>query len=223
MKIRTMGIWAGVIGLAWGGPIQAAEENPVVSTGYTVNVELLIGETGAVEETKVVSSEDEILNGLALNIAGKMRQPVRQKDGVAVKYHVVAPLTFPVEGDGGPEAQKAPQPKPRVQPMPAFPREEASAGTAGGALLELSINEKGKVTDVRMVRASQPSFGRAAVQAARLWVFMPLVIDGKPTPTKLYQAMTFEPSGNKADWKWYVAPRPCLPRYEVSGYYIPAN
>lgn len=189
--------------------------------GYTVNVRISVSETGRVEAVEIISSEAEMLNGLAEKIAREMRPPVRQKDGVAIKYQAVVPLDFPVEGDGGVTAQeKAAHPGLRKGQPPTYPFAQARAGEAGGALLELSINEKGRVTEAKTVRATHKNFGEAARTAALKWVFEPAIQNGAPVATRLFQAFVFKTNGQSPDWRWHLAPRPCLPLFESSGSYI---
>ncbi len=215
--MRIIGVFLGLTLMGLGA---VAADKPTTANGYTVNVEMLVGETGTVEEAKVVSSDEEILNGVALKIVSGLKQEIRRKNGEAVKYRRVAPLFFPVEGDGGPEAQ-TPLPKPILQPGPIFPYDKIRAEVAGGAILELSVDEKGKVAEVKIVRASQADFGNAAVQAMRKWTFEPLRIGGKATPVHFFQAITFETSASRPDWRWYLAPRPGLPRMRVTGAWVP--
>ena len=202
-------------GLASAEPLvcsPAAATPPAAVTGeFVVTLDLLVGETGAVEEAKLVSSDDKNLDGIAQKIASGLKLPARQKDGAPTKYRATVPLTFPVEGDGGAEAQKIPLPKPTAQPGPQFPFEEAKNHTSGGVILELAVDAKGKLQDVKVVRSTHAVFAKAALSAVRKWKFEPAQKDGQPVAARFFQAVLFEAADQKIDWRWYVAPRPRLP------------
>jgi hypothetical protein len=166
--------------------IQARADSPA-KTDYTVTVELSVNETGAVDAAKVIDSEDKILNGIAEQSGRAMKLQPRLQDGVAVKYKVQAPMFFPVEGDGGPEAQKVPMPTLRKPVNPDFPR-------------QLRDDDKKR-------HEKRPGNG----SSCRSW----------STEVVRYIAVAFEPNGHKAEWGWYVAPRPCLFNYVVSAFHVP--
>jgi len=93
-------------------------------------LELNIDEKGVAVDGHVVSSDDgsfdHALESVALTQAKAMKFPVRQKDGHPVTYTARAPFVFPVEGDEGPEANKAPQPKIHLAIKPVYPAELAA-------------------------------------------------------------------------------------------------
>lgn len=214
-------------GLASAEPLvcsPAAATPPAAVTGeFVVTLDLLVSETGAVEEAKLVSSDDKNLDGIAQKIANGLKLPVHQKDGAPVKYRATVPLTFPVEGDGGPDAQNIPLPRPTAQPGPQFPFEPSRDRTSGGVILELAVDAKGKLQDVKVVRSTHATFAKAALTAVRKWKFEPAQKDGQAVAAKFFQAVVFEAASQKTDWRWYVAPRPRLPEFIVSGHYITMN
>jgi TonB family protein len=67
-----------------------------------------------------------------------------------------------------------PEPKLLRRVEPAFP-----SGARGSVILEITIGRQGKVDDVRVLRAD-PGLEAPAIQAVRQWIYVPVLIDGKP-------------------------------------------
>ncbi len=75
-------------------------------------------------------------------------------------------------------------PRPLDVVQPNYPIELLQNPVAGEALIQLTITESGAVEDVKIVEASLPEFGEAAIAAVRLWHFSPATKDGKPVALK---------------------------------------
>ncbi|HYP16186.1 MAG TPA: TonB family protein, partial [Opitutus sp.] len=71
------------------------------------------------------------------------------------------------------------KPSPRTVVQPIFPSTLLETGN-GEALVELLIDGEGRVQLPRVVSASAPEFGYAAVQAVSLWTFVPPTSGGNP-------------------------------------------
>ncbi len=198
------------------GPLGGAESGQSAGkSGYTVTLDLAVGETGAVENATVSESGNKILDEIARDAALKMTRPVRSENGAPVKYHESAPLFFPVQGDGGAEAQQGPLPVLRISFSPTYPPKMLESKTTGGAILQLRVGSKGEVKEVLVLQSSHESFGEAAVQAARKWKFRPAMQDGAAVEMVVHQAVAFKLTRRLIEWKWYAAPRPCLTPLEV--------
>jgi TonB family protein len=59
---------------------------------------------------------------------------------------------------------------------PRFP-----SGARGSVILEVTVGEQGKVTAVTVLRAD-PGLEKPAVEAVKQWIYVPALVDGKPTP-----------------------------------------
>lgn len=185
------------------------------ASGYRVVVEITFDEEGAAEEAKIVESDDptgvQLLNQIAIRLAEDISQaPRTDKDGKPRKFKARAPFDFPIEGDEGPEANKAPKPALREAPLPVYPAALAAAGEVGGAILELAIGADGAVQGVNIMRASHPEFGQAAQAAAAQWKFAPAQKDGVAVASRWRVAINFSVDNKEAEWKWRIAPRPSL-------------
>jgi protein TonB len=66
------------------------------------------------------------------------------------------------------------------QVQPVYPEEARRAGVQGLVVLEVSIDEQGKVGDVKVVRGLGHGCDEAMVAAVRQWRFHPATRDGKP-------------------------------------------
>lgn len=64
---------------------------------------------------------------------------------------------------------------------PIYPEAAKQAGIEGVVILEVEIDEQGKVTRTTLLR-SVPPLDQAAIDAVKQWQYEPAIIDGKPTP-----------------------------------------
>jgi TonB family protein len=91
------------------------------------------------------------------------------------------------EGDAVRAVGKVKPPKLIKQMDPAYPEEARKAGIEGVVILEAKADEKGNVTDVRILR-SIPALDQAALDAVKQWKYEPMLIDG--TPRKIVFTVT---------------------------------
>ena len=214
-----------MLALTGGAGALGAEEKKTAppDTGYVVTLELSVNETGRVDGAVVKETDDEILNGTAINLAKTWQLKTRISDGHAVKYKVLAPINFPVKGDGGAEANKQPLPNvTKYTGRPEYPRNMRERKETGGAILELQVSAKGKLTGVKVLRASHPEFAESAVRAVREWKFSPALQEGRPIEAKVALAVVFLLEGARLPaHEWFLAPRPCLPRLSLTGSFLP--
>lgn len=70
-----------------------------------------------------------------------------------------------------------------------YPLQSIASGTV---VLEVSLDETGNITDVRVVRGI-PSLTEPAEQSVRQWKFQQAELDGKPVPSKIPVAFSFVP------------------------------
>ena len=83
-----------------------------------------------------------------------------------------------------------PAPKRTRFVSPVFPLEAQAAGQRGIVIIELVIDEAGKVSTADVLR-SVPPFDEAALAAARQWEYEITKVDGKPVPVRLTVPITF--------------------------------
>ncbi|HEY3120704.1 MAG TPA: TonB family protein [Vicinamibacteria bacterium] len=85
---------------------------------------------------------------------------------------------------------EVPRPKALKLKKPEYPPEAAAQGLRGIVIVELIIDEKGKVESAQIVR-SVPGFDEAALAAAREWEYEVTKVDGRPVKVRLTVPITF--------------------------------
>jgi len=78
-------------------------------------------------------------------------------------------------------------------PAPEYPPELLKAKTKGQAVISIRIGANGQVYDPTEKSATDPAFGKSALEAVRLWRFLPRVVGGRPVETRLDVPFNFAP------------------------------
>jgi TonB family protein len=73
---------------------------------------------------------------------------------------------------------------------PIYPPEAKAAGIEGNVVVEVLIDEEGRVIDATVVR-SIPLLDAEALRAVREWRFKPAVVKGKPTRVRMTTTVNF--------------------------------
>jgi TonB family protein len=87
-------------------------------------------------------------------------------------------------------AEGVPVPKRTKSVLPEYPPAAQAQGVRGIVILQVLIDEQGKVASVDVVR-SIPGLDEAALAAVRQWEYEPVKIDGRPTSVRLTVPITF--------------------------------
>jgi TonB family protein len=83
-----------------------------------------------------------------------------------------------------------PVPKRTRFTAPEYPPEAQARGVRGIVILAITIDARGRVSEVDVVR-SIPGLDEAAIAAARRWEYEPLRVDGKPVAVRLTVPISF--------------------------------
>jgi hypothetical protein len=206
---------AGVIAAsAAENPASPAAKTDGPPYGYHVSVKLEMNEEGRPHAIQIVKTDDttstQILNRVALTIAAHSSLPPRQKDGHPVKFTAVQPFFFPIDDDEGPDSNKVPMPRLRDAVMPVWPQTLVDAQQVGGVIFDVQMDEAGRITQLKTLRASHPEVEQAGRESLEKWTFRAAEVDGKPVPSHFRLAIAFEGFGKIVEPKWSVAPRPAL-------------
>lgn len=79
------------------------------------------------------------------------------------------------------------------QPQPIeYTADARELGIEGLVIVELDIDETGKVTRVRLRKSLHESLDRAVLEAIRSWTFAPATLAGKAIPSTLFRRARFE-------------------------------
>jgi TonB family protein len=84
-------------------------------------------------------------------------------------------------------------PKVKKEVRPQYTQEAKDAHIEGTVLIECVVLESGTVSDAKVVRSLDPTYGldKQAVKAAAQWEFEPGTKDGKPVPVRIAIELTF--------------------------------
>lgn len=82
-------------------------------------------------------------------------------------------------------------PQPTFQGRPQYPFELRARLVSGETLIHLVVRRDGSVSDVRVVRATDPLFGIAGAEAVAKWVFRPALVNGSPVNCALEVPVKF--------------------------------
>jgi TonB family protein len=177
---------------------------------------------GEVTSAKVIESSAPELGQATLAMIDTWRfKPARKKGGEPCNALLHLEYEFKPRGDGDvpvPEGARrvldrledhperivsmrdvdAP-PVPLSRRPPVYPTALREKGATGQALIEFFIDESGDAQLPRIISATAPEFGYAAVQAIATWRFEPLRHQGKPVIVKVQIPMTFALQEPKQD------------------------
>ncbi|HTQ32381.1 MAG TPA: energy transducer TonB [Opitutaceae bacterium] len=85
-----------------------------------------------------------------------------------------------------------------VDPAPAYPESLLAARVTGDAVVRIHIDTHGRVQNPEVVKASDPAFGAAALEAVKLWRFLPMIRHGQPAEIAAEMPFSFAPPQLKA-------------------------
>jgi TonB family protein len=87
---------------------------------------------------------------------------------------------------------RAAGPKLFFAPAPEYPSSLRAANLRGQAMIAIRIGVNGAACEPVVKSATDPAFGEAALNAIRLWRFLPTVKDGHPVETRAVVPFAFE-------------------------------
>ena len=64
---------------------------------------------------------------------------------------------------------------------PAYPDEAKRKGFTGTVILQVTVNEEGRVSDIKVLQG-HPIFSESAIWAVKQWVYSPTIVNEKPVP-----------------------------------------
>jgi TonB family protein len=84
------------------------------------------------------------------------------------------------------------QPRKVVDASPAYPRAHAENGVSGKVVVEGTVGTDGYVKNLTVIEGSDPEFGAAAVEAVRLWQFLPVRLNGVAQECRIDVTVQFQ-------------------------------
>lgn len=172
-------------------------------TGGRASINTIVGVHGRVETVHVVAATTPAMGeALRAMVESWTFQPAKHRNGRPGRAVFGLTLDFHPEGEGGvpvsasareilARLRDAPDkiatlrdldapPQPLFREAPVYPLALQSGGRTGNAEIEFYIDEDGIVQLPRVVSATAPEFGYAAVHAVSEWRFTPPLRQRKP-------------------------------------------
>jgi len=140
-----------------------------------------------VEQGRFEEAEKMISNALALTRRQVAASPQPPSDPARTSMSEMHPGALRVGGD-------IREPRKLVDVKPVYPAEARAADVSGIVILELLINEQGRVADAAILR-SVPMLDEAAESAVRQWEFTPTLLDSQPTEVIMTVTVNFRLGG----------------------------
>ena len=107
-------------------------------------------------------------------------------------------LASQLGGDGGEEidsifslADLDQRPRALFQPAPVYPQELRRAGRRGTVYLVFLVDARGRVSNPKVQKSTDPAFEQAALEGVKRWKFEPGTRKGKPVQFKMRVPITF--------------------------------
>jgi TonB family protein len=109
--------------------------------------------------------------------------------------HLALAALLTLAAEGAVEAPKnagsdVPAPPVRHKVDPVYPPEALAQGVSGIVILELIVDQEGRVASAELVR-SVPLLDTAAIEAVRQWTFEVTRVDGRPVRVRTVVPLTF--------------------------------
>jgi len=166
------------------GPPTEAELKAQIAEQPALPAPYLALATIYVEQGRLAEAEKMISNALALTRRQLASSPA-EPQGPPARSDLGAehPDALRVGGD-------LPEPRKLTDVKPEYPADALAAGVSGIVILELLLDEQGRVADAAVVR-SVPMLNEAAETAVRQWEFTPTYLNGQPKEVIMTVTVSF--------------------------------
>lgn len=144
-------------------------------------------------------SRASLVTAPAAATSGPAATPARASGAASVPSATAVPAS--AGGASGPAAAPIPSPIPDRDPVvvqqvaPPFSYDSlpARSRVEYRGVVEVEIDEKGRVVDVQITRPIHPLYDPVLLKAAREWTYLPAYRDGKPIPVRKRVAVVLRP------------------------------
>lgn len=170
------GEWLPVVKVAPRYP-QAALERQLEGD---VTIEFTVNEQGGTEDLEVVESSSSLFEQAALDAVAKYKYANFDSDGAPVslpRSGVRTSIRFELQA---PEEQFLPI----MHPAPVYPPRALERGLEGFVIVEYTVTEQGRTTDLEVVESSATLFEEAALESAAQYQYEPRVRNGVAVPVR---------------------------------------
>jgi TonB family protein len=164
----------------------------------TVLLRVIVRENGTVDDIRVTRSLDPGLDAEAVRAAERWLFRPGEKDGEPVAMYVTLELAFRLHSKFGEGAylESTPGlvlPARFSHPNPSYTPGAMAARLQGYVVVEVVVDETGRVTDTRVAQSLDTQFGldEAALKTAGEARFQPATLNGKPVKAIVSLAIPF--------------------------------
>ena len=176
-----------------------------------VVIQCVVDKEGRVIDPVVIESNNPWFERPAIEAILKWKYQPGRKDGRTVYTRIEQPLEFaPYEGGKelwqstkGKDHAKLPLeirwdecPVPIASTYPVYPAEALQAARKGHAVVRYLVNPQGRIQVAKVLEASAPEFGGAAMASIDVWRFKPATRAGEPCSALLQMEFDFVPTGD---------------------------
>ena len=159
-------------------PPPPIHRRPAATVPVTASIPLTAPEGFHPEPVMEPAPADLSMEGIIVHDVGGLPPP-------AIEPPPPAPAVRPIRPGG------QIQPPQRISSVPpVYPPLAKAAQVQGTVILEATIADDGRVTDVRVLRSIQ-LLDAAAIEAVRQWRFTPTLLNGTPVPVVMTVTVTF--------------------------------
>lgn len=113
-------------------------------------------------------------------------------DGTGDGYGVYVPDTVDVETEPGPFTPWEKEPVLIKKVDPFYPEVARQVGLMGNVVVNLWVDKKGHVRDVRVIKSTSELFNQAVIDAAEQYVFVPAMMNNGPVSVWIAVPFSFE-------------------------------
>jgi TonB family protein len=152
----------------------------------SVVLEAVLDKGGKVSDVRVVSSAGPLLDIAAMDAVRQWEYEPYSIDSACAAVLFTVTLSFRLSAESKAKAAAGPQtrledaPRPKLVKKVAalYPQAAKEKKIQGAVKLEATIDERGKVSDLKIISSPDPLLAEAAAEAVRQWEYEPFVKDG---------------------------------------------
>jgi TonB family protein len=157
---------------------------------------LVLDADGRVAEVRAVDMPGAIIDTRRSDaVVGALIAAMRQwrfAPPAAAPVAVTAPvMVVATSRDGATQYSLQERPIATVLKPADYPEADETAKTEGTAVVEVSVDQAGRVSATRLVKATTPAMGESAIAALKESTFQPGMKDGTPVPVVVTIAIRF--------------------------------
>jgi Ca-activated chloride channel family protein len=172
----------------------AVEEKTVTQGGKTRRVEVPVEMPEGVSDVEADETGVGVAHGLAGGmVMGVLPGPPAAESPGRVDYCFPAPVKRPIRVGGGIRSSKLLH---RVEPI--YPELAKRAQISAMVVLQVSVDEKGNVTDASVLQG-HPLLNGEAVRAVKQWKYAPTLLNGVPIKLVATVTINFDARDTKLD------------------------